>query len=83
MPGKQNREQVQDLCELGTRRLMEGRVSEAIELYEKSIDVKPTAEGYLFADGRSRFSDDAIEDARKPFNSTPSSATPTTTSAST
>ena len=79
MPGKQNREQVQDLCELGTRRLMEGRVSEAIELYEKSIDVKPTAEGYTFRGWAISFLgylDEAIEDCKKAIQLDPEFGNP-------
>jgi len=34
--------------ELGTKRLSEGQVEEAVELFEKSIAVKPTAEGHTF-----------------------------------
>ncbi len=79
MPGKQNREQVQDLCELGTRRLMEGRVSEAIELYEKSIDVKPTAEVYTFRGWAISFLgylDEAIEDCKKAIQLDPEFGNP-------
>ena len=79
MPGKQNREQFQDLCERGTKRLMEGRVSEAIELYEKSIDVKPTAEGYTFRGWAISFLgylDEAIEDCKKAIQLDPEFGNP-------
>ena len=61
-------QRVEDLCELGTKRLMEGRIAEAIELYERSIDLKPTAEGYTFRGWAVSFLgylDEAIEDCKK------------------
>ena len=41
-------ERARELWELGTKRLSEGQVEEAVELFEKSIAVKPTAEGHTF-----------------------------------
>jgi len=41
-------ERARELWELGTKRLREGQVEEAVELFEKSIAVKPTAEGHTF-----------------------------------
>ena len=79
MAGKQNGQQVQDLCELGTKRLMQGRVAEAIELYEKSIDVKPTAEGYTFRGWAVSFLgylDEAIEDCKKAIQLDPEFGNP-------
>src|SRR4029077_20234345 len=41
-------EGARELWELGTRRLGAGQVQEAVELFEQSIAVKPTAESYTF-----------------------------------
>jgi Tfp pilus assembly protein PilF len=41
-------ERARELWELGTKRLSEGQVEEAVELFERSIAVKPTAEGHTF-----------------------------------
>ncbi len=79
MAGKKNGRQVQDFCELGTKRLLEGRVAEAIELYEKSIDVEPTAEGYTFRGWAVSFLgylDEAIEDCKKAIQLDPEFGNP-------
>lgn len=41
-------DRARELWELGTQRLGAGQVQEAVELFERSIAVKPTAEGYTF-----------------------------------
>lgn len=41
-------ERARELWELGTKRLSEGQVEEAVELFERSIAAKPTAEGHTF-----------------------------------
>jgi Tfp pilus assembly protein PilF len=41
-------ERARELWELGTKRLSEGQVEEAVKLFEQSIAVKPTAEGHTF-----------------------------------
>jgi len=41
-------DRARDLWEQGTRHLMEGEVEEAIRLFEQSIAVMPTAEGYTY-----------------------------------
>jgi Tfp pilus assembly protein PilF len=41
-------DRARELWELGTKRLSEGDVEEAVELFEQSIAVKPTAEGHTF-----------------------------------
>ena len=41
-------ERARERWELGTKRLSEGLVAEAVELFEQSIAVKPTAEGHTF-----------------------------------
>ena len=39
-------QRARELWELGTKRLSDGQVEEAVELFEQSIAVKPTAEGH-------------------------------------
>jgi Tfp pilus assembly protein PilF len=41
-------EQARRLWELGTQRLSEGQTETALDLFEQSIAVKPTAEGHTF-----------------------------------
>src|SRR5258708_29981257 len=41
-------ERARELWEQGTTRLSEGQVEDAVELFEQSIAVKPTAEGHTF-----------------------------------
>ena len=41
-------ERARQLWELGTQRLSQGQAEEAVELFERSIAVKPTAEGHTF-----------------------------------
>jgi Tfp pilus assembly protein PilF len=41
-------ERARELWEQGTKRLSDGQVEEAVELFEQSIAVKPTAEGHTF-----------------------------------
>jgi len=41
-------ERARELWELGTKRLSDGQVEDALELFEQSIAVKPTAEGHTF-----------------------------------
>ena len=58
---------------------MEGRVAEAIELYEKSIDIEPTAEGYTFRGWAVSFLgylDEAIEDCKKAIQLDPEFGNP-------
>src|SRR5260370_27495535 len=60
-------ERARELWELGTKRLSEDQVEEAVKLFEQSIAVKPTAEGHTFRGwalshlGRL---DEAIEDCK-------------------
>jgi hypothetical protein len=59
------RSRARDLWELGTKRLMEGQFHEAVALFEESIGVEPTAEGYTFRGWAVSFLgrlDEAIED---------------------
>ena len=41
-------DRARELWEQGTKLLMEGQFDEALQLFEQSITVKPTAEGYTF-----------------------------------
>jgi tetratricopeptide (TPR) repeat protein len=74
-----NRKRAQELYEMGTRRLMEGRVAEAIQLYEESIQVKPTAEGYTFRGWAVSYLgdlDQAIEDCKRAIRLDPDFGNP-------
>jgi Tfp pilus assembly protein PilF len=77
--GEVDGKQVQHLCDLGTKRLLEGRVSEAIDLYEQSIHIKPTAEGYTFRGWAVSFLgdlDSAIEDCKRAIRIDPDFGNP-------
>jgi len=57
-----------ELWEQGTRELMEGRIPEAVRLFEDSIAAEPTAEGYTFRGWAISFLgrlDEAIEDCKR------------------
>ncbi len=41
-------ERARDLWEEGAERLLAGEVSEAVELFNESLNVEPTAEGYTY-----------------------------------
>jgi tetratricopeptide (TPR) repeat protein len=61
-------ERARELWELGTKRLSEGQVEEAVKLFEQSIAVKPTAEGHTFrgwALSHEGHLDEAIEDCKQ------------------
>ncbi len=63
-----DQEQAQELWEEGARRLMQGRIEEAVRLFERSIAVKPTAEGYTFRGWAISYLgllDEAIEECKK------------------
>ena len=63
-----NDKQAKELWLRGTQRLTEGRVREAVELYEESIEAKPTAEGYTYRGWAVSFLgriDEAIDDCKK------------------
>ena len=79
MSGETKQQRVQDLWERGTQRLMEGRVAEAIDLYEKSIHIKPTAEAYTYRGWAVSFLGDldaAIEDCKKAIRIDPDFGNP-------
>jgi len=72
-------ERARTLWELGSQRLMEGQVMEAVELFEESLAVEPTAEGYTYRGwaisclGRI---DEAIEDCKKAIRLDPDFGNP-------
>ena len=41
-------ERARDLWEEGAERLLEGDLDEAVELFNESLNIKPTAEGYTY-----------------------------------
>jgi Tfp pilus assembly protein PilF len=72
-------DQAQVLCELGTQRLLDGHVLEAVELFDESIAVKPTAEGYTYRGWAISFLgriEEAIEDCRKAIRLDPDFGNP-------
>jgi Tfp pilus assembly protein PilF len=75
--GENNR--AQDLCHLGTQSLLKGHVSRAVELFEESIAVEPTAEGYTYRGWAVSFLgriDEAIEDCKKAIRLDPDFGNP-------
>ena len=60
-------DRARELWEQGTKLLMEGQIDEAVQLFEQSIAVKPTAEGYTFRGWALSYLgrlDEAIEDCK-------------------
>ena len=71
--------QAKELWLRGTQRLTEGRVREAAELYEESIEAKPTAEGYTYRGWAVSFLgriDEAIDDCKKAIRIDPEFGNP-------
>ena len=63
-----DQEQAEELWEQGTRELLQGRIAEAVRLFERSIEVKPTAEGHTFRGWAISYLgllDEAIEECKK------------------
>ncbi len=61
-------ERARDLWEAGTERLQEGQYEDAERLFQQSLAVKPTAEGYTFHGWAISFLgrlEEAIEDCQK------------------
>ena len=57
-----------ELWEQGTQELMEGRIPEAIRLFEASLEVEPTAEGFTYRGWAISYLgllDEAIEECKK------------------
>jgi Tfp pilus assembly protein PilF len=72
-------ERARELWELGTKRLSEGQVEEAVELFERSIAAKPTAEGHTFrgwALSRLGRLEEAIEDCKQAIRLDPDFGNP-------
>jgi tetratricopeptide (TPR) repeat protein len=60
-------DRARELWEQGTRRLTEGEIQEAVDLFEQSIAAKPTAEGHTFRGWALSYLgrlDEAIEDCK-------------------
>lgn len=79
MPLMKNYDRAKELWQEGTQRLMEGRVEEAVELYEASIQTKPTAEGYTYRGWAISFLgriDEAIDDCKKAIRLDPDFGNP-------
>ena len=60
-------DRARELWERGTRRLAEGEIQEAVDLFEQSIAAKPTAEGHTFRGWALSYLgrlDEAIEDCK-------------------
>ena len=72
-------EQAKKLWLEGTRCLTLGRVQEAVDLYEESIEAKPTAEGYTYRGWAVSFLgriDEAIDDCKKAIRIDPEFGNP-------
>ena len=74
-----NDKQAKELWLRGTQRLNDGRVQEAVELYDESIEAKPTAEGYTYrgwaVSSLGRI-DEAIDDCKKAIRIDPEFGNP-------
>ncbi|MBI3693391.1 MAG: tetratricopeptide repeat protein [Acidobacteria bacterium] len=72
-------ERARELWENGAKRLAEGEVQEAVELFEQSIAVKPTAEGHTFRGWAISYLgrlDEAIEECHKAIRLDPDFGNP-------
>jgi len=72
-------ERARQLWELGTQRLTEGQVQQAIELFDESIAARPTAEGYTFRGWALSYLgrlDEATEDCKRAIELDPDFGNP-------
>ena len=72
-------ERARELWEQGAQRLAEGEVQEAVELFEQSIAVKPTAEGHTFRGWAISYLgrlDEAIEECHRAIRLDPAFGNP-------
>ena len=72
-------QRARELWEEGAKRLAEGEVQEAVELFEQSIAVKPTAEGHTFRGWAISYLgrlDEAIEECHKAIQLDPDFGNP-------
>ena len=80
MEGAENSlEKALELWQEGTDRLMAGDLEEAVILFTRSLETKPTAEAYTFRGWAYSFAgrvDDAIEECRKAIATDPSFGNP-------
>ena len=68
-----------DLCRQGTARLLAGDLDEAVNLFTRSLELKPTAEAYTFRGWAYSFEgklDLAIEECRKAIATDPTFGNP-------
>jgi tetratricopeptide (TPR) repeat protein len=72
-------ERARELWEQGTKRLSDGQVEEAVELFERSIAVKPTAEGHISRMGALEpgHLDEATEECKQAIELDPDFGKPT------
>jgi len=72
-------EEAVDLWRQGTARLIAGDLDEAVRLFTRSLELKPTAEAYTFRGWAYSFAgrlDDAIEECRKAIATDPGFGNP-------
>lgn len=72
-------ESAEELFERGTARLLSGELDDAVALFTRSLEVRPTAEAYTFRGWAYSFSgrlDEAIEECRKAIATDPSFGNP-------
>jgi Tfp pilus assembly protein PilF len=72
-------EKAMELWQEGTDRLMAGDLDEAVTLFTRSLEVRPTAEAYTFRGWAYSFSgrlDEAIEECRKAIATDPTFGNP-------
>lgn len=72
-------EKALELWQAGTDRLMAGELDEAVSLFTRSLEVRPTAEAYTFRGWAYSFAgrlDEAIEECRKAIATDPTFGNP-------
>ncbi|HKF43587.1 MAG TPA: tetratricopeptide repeat protein [Thermoanaerobaculia bacterium] len=77
--GENTLEEALELWQEGTNRLMAGELDEAVALFTRSLECKPTAEAYTFRGWAYSFAgrvEDAIEECRKAIATDPSFGNP-------
>ena len=77
--GEKTLEKALELWQEGTNRLMAGELDEAVTLFTRSLETKPTAEAYTFRGWAYSFEgrvEDAIEECRKAIATDPSFGNP-------
>jgi Tfp pilus assembly protein PilF len=75
----QNRERARDLWELGVQQLMSGHIRAAVDSFNRSLAIHPTAEGYTYRGWAISFLgrlDEAIEDCKRAIGVDPEFGNP-------